>query len=463
MDQAPVSPFSIGNVRRFIAFRAFFNARFYYPVFTVLFLDFGLTLSQFALLNVVWAATIVCLEVPSGALADTVGRRNLLVFSGAIMVVEIALLCFVPTGRAGLLFAVFLLNRVLSGMAEAAASGADEALAYDSLLRSGDARDWGRVLEMQLRVQSMTFVAVMTIGAAVYDSVLMGNVARWVGIEAPITQEITLRFPLYLTLGMALLTLMTTLSMREEHTPRKGDCSVSAQCSASIFHAFRLTLQAGRWILQTPFALLVILAGLLLDHIIRMLITLNSQYYRVIGFPEATFGLIGSAMAILEIFVPRLARRLAEKRSPPFNMHLMAIMTFAGLAGLTFAVPWWGIVPVVLLMSVMYGSHFFVSHYLNQVAESHQRATILSFKGLSFNLAYAMIGIMYSLLLAGLKGWALDTHVPVHEEELQDVVFVQSLSWFPWYFLVLLLALYLFAWRRTRHSQRSPFSHSFFA
>lgn len=463
MGQEQVSPFSIGNVRRFIAFRAFFNARFYYPVFTVLFLDFGLTLSQFALLNVVWAATIVCLEVPSGALADTVGRRNLLVFSGAIMVVEIALLCFVPTGRAGLLFAVFLLNRVLSGMAEAAASGADEALAYDSLRKWGDAQDWGRVLEMQLRIQSMTFVAVMTMGAAVYDPALMGNVVRWVGIETQITQETTLRFPLYLTLGMALLTLLTTLSMKEEQIPKEGECSLPAACTASIVHALRVTLQAGRWILQTPFALLVIMAGLLFDHIIRMLITLNSQYYRVIGFPEATFGLIGSGMALLGIFVPRLARKLAGKHPPAFNMHLLAVVTFAGLAGMSFVLPWWGLVPVVLLMSVMYASHFFVSHYLNQVAQSHQRATILSFKGLSFNLAFALIGVKYSLLLSGLKGWTLDTHIPVHEEELQDVVFIQSLSWFPWYFLVLLLALYLFAWRRTRHSQRSPFPHSFFS
>ena len=61
------STFAIRNVRLFIAFRVFFNARFYYPVFTILFLDFGLTLEQFALLNAAWAAAIVLLEVPSGA------------------------------------------------------------------------------------------------------------------------------------------------------------------------------------------------------------------------------------------------------------------------------------------------------------------------------------------------------------------------------------------------------------
>ena len=62
------SPFAITNIRCFVAFRLLFNARFYYPVFTILFLDYGLTIEQFALLNSVWAATIVIAEVPSGAL-----------------------------------------------------------------------------------------------------------------------------------------------------------------------------------------------------------------------------------------------------------------------------------------------------------------------------------------------------------------------------------------------------------
>ena len=78
------SPFGIRNVRLFIAFRVFFNARFYYPVFTILFLDFGLSLEQFALLNAAWASAIVLLEVPSGALADTFGRRNLLMVTGGL-------------------------------------------------------------------------------------------------------------------------------------------------------------------------------------------------------------------------------------------------------------------------------------------------------------------------------------------------------------------------------------------
>ena len=58
------------NANRFIIFSVFFTARAYYPVLAILFIDLGLSLDQFVLLNLIWAATIFLFEVPSGALAD---------------------------------------------------------------------------------------------------------------------------------------------------------------------------------------------------------------------------------------------------------------------------------------------------------------------------------------------------------------------------------------------------------
>jgi hypothetical protein len=37
--------------RRFVLFRVLFNSRFYYPVLAVLFLDLGLTATEYTLLN----------------------------------------------------------------------------------------------------------------------------------------------------------------------------------------------------------------------------------------------------------------------------------------------------------------------------------------------------------------------------------------------------------------------------
>ena len=435
------SPFEIRNVRLFIAFRVFFNARFYYPVFTILFLDFGLTLEQFALLNAAWAASIVLLEVPSGALADIIGRRNLLVTTGILMVIEIALLCFVPMGNSDLLFGIFLANRVLSGAAEAAASGADEAIAYDTLKKEGDIRDWPRVLEKQMRIQSIAYIGAMSLGAAVYDPTLMQRLVDAQGLNIHLTQDITLRFPLYLTFIMAIMTLLATLKLQEERPSIKPECDPSENCGKSIIRAFKLTLQAGGWILKTPFALVIILAGLMFDNCIRMVITLGSQYYRLIKLPEASFGLIGSGFAVLGLIIPWLAYKMVNRHSPAFNLGVMAIVSIIGLIGISFFWPIIGLLPVALLSVVMYLGRFFQSHYLNRITASHQRATVLSFKGLSFNLAYGLIGILYSILLVFLRPHLAASHPDLSHTAIENLVFIKSIGWFPWYFLLTLTIL----------------------
>lgn len=446
-----LSAFKIKNVRLFIWFRVFFNSRFYYPVFTILFLDFGLTLEQFALLNLVWALTIVILEIPSGAMADTIGRKNLLVFAGACMVLEMGLLCFVPLGNPSLIFYAFLANRVLSGSAEAAASGADEALAYDALKKEGNPKDWGRVLVRQMGWRSAGFVVAMSVGAAVYDPALVERTARWLGFSCPFNQSSTLRFPLYLTLINALVTLSITLSMQKiQHLDATGGAAKPGQ---SIFKAFKLTLDAGKWILQTPFALIIILSGMFFDHLIRMMITLNSEYYRMIQLPESAFGLIGSGLALLGLLVPRIALKMAEKHTPAVNLYILAAIALAGFWGVTLFLPVYGLIPMALLSGVMYFTGFFVSHYLNRITDSEQRATVLSFKGLSFNLAYGLVCLLYAMLLGFLRSHDTISNPQVSETLLETRIFMQSLNVFPWYFIVCLVFLVIFSARKMRRSR----------
>jgi len=447
MNEIGRSPFQIHNVRMFILFRMLFNARFYYPVFSILFLDFGLTLSQFAILNAVWAATIVICEVPSGALADTIGRRNLLVFAGSLMVVEIAIWAFVPRTNLTLLFWVFVLNRILSGIAEAAASGADEALAYDSLQQEGNIDDWGRVLERQIQVQSIGFFVAMTLGGVIYDPQLMQKGADFLGLGLAITREETLRLPIYFTLITAVLVLLTTLRMREVVNKEKKSTDQSRQ---TINESFRLVWGAGRWIFRTPFVLGLMLFGLLYDSVARMIITMASQYYRIIEIPEALFGVLGSTVALFGFFIPGIARRLSERRSALFNMLLTAVLILVGLTGMSFAWPKIGIFPALILFSSLYFVGFFLSHYLNQATSSERRATVLSFKGLFLNLGYGGIGILYSLLLARLRGQISPEQAELAEETIKNIVFVDSLPWFGWYFAVCLVILLFFFARPLR-------------
>lgn len=422
------------NVRSFTLFRMFFSARFYYPVYALLFLDYGLTLAQFGLLNGIWAATIVCLEVPSGALADTVGRRNLLIVAGICMLLEMAVLLVAPVGGGGWLFAFFVLNRVLSGAAEAAASGADEALVYDSLKEAGQEGEWGKVLERVQRDTSLAFFFAMMIGAAVYDPQMVNAVLQFFGASFLVEQSQLIRLPILLTFFSGVIVFWMALRMKEPALETK------LTVRETLAQSWKQTGSAARWIWVTPLPFGIILAAMVIDSVVRQFLTLASEYWNVIELPIASYGLIGSSMALMGLFVPRLARLLTEKSTPLKNFLLTSSAVFIGLLGLGFAVPLWGIVPAIFLYASIQLTGFFVSRYLNEAAPSEQRATVLSFRGLSTNFSYGAVSLMYSGLIVWIKSQADGTVVG---EAAQQSVFVDSLQTFAWYFAFTVLMVFV--------------------
>jgi hypothetical protein len=143
---------------------------------------------------------------------------------------------------------------------------------------------------------------------------------------------------------------------------------------------------------------------------------------------------------------------MVNRSSAGFNLGIMAAVSLIGLLGMTFFIPILGLVPLALLSVVMYMSRFFESHYLNRITASHQRATVLSFKGLSFNLAYGLIGVLYAVLLAFLRPRTAAITPGLSALELENAVFVGSMAWFPWYFAVTFVILILVARRQLRHT-----------
>jgi len=438
------SPFQISNIRLFIAFRVFFNARFYYPVFTILFLDYGLTIEQFSILNTVWAITIVCAEVPSGALADSLGRKRLLVLTSVLMMIELGVIAFVPIANMSLVFWAFLINRILSGLAEASASGADEAIAYDSLQQEGNPDQWPRVLSVQMRIKSLAGFITMTVGALVYDPDVVNKCLHWIGIESAVTQDISMRFPIYLTLVLALLAFWSTIRLQETNGIHKVDPPPVSL--AGVSEALRITLQAGLWILKTPFALAIILFGMMYDHVLRIIITLTSQYLRLIDLPEASFGIIMAVLSLLGLLVPKLAEYMVEKFSPAQNAAWLALFTMLTLWSLTGFVPYFGVIPMAMVMIGLMLTAFFTSHYLNQVTSSEQRATVLSFKGMAFNLAYGVIGILFAVLIMQLRESARHDYPGWSAELVENEAFRQSFHWFPGYGGILIAMIALFCY-----------------
>ena len=181
-----------------------FNSRFYYPVLAILFLDLGFSPAQYTVLNFAWAVAIVLTDVPAGVLADRIGRKPLVVARPSAWWAR----CAADPRAAGwrlVLFLFCLANRVLSGVAEGMASGADEALVFDSLAERNRSDEWPQVLDQVMRWQSVGMVIAMLVGGASYDPIFMNAAVSRRRCCGPSDQGMTLRFPIYLNLAMALV------------------------------------------------------------------------------------------------------------------------------------------------------------------------------------------------------------------------------------------------------------------
>ena len=429
------------NIRLFIAFRLLFNARFYYPVFAVIQLDYGLTMEQFALLNAVWAVTIVVLEVPSGALADRIGRKQMVVWASILMVLEIAVIAFVPFGNPSIVFIAWVINRILSGAAEAAASGADEALAYDSLPADKQESEWPGVLARLMKLSSLAFVSAMIIGAAVYDPIFISKLCNGLGLDIAITKMQAIRFPVYLTLLSSIFAVYVALAMTEP--PQETKCSGPCSLWSGVF-------SAGKWILKTPIVFAIILAALIHDSLVRLFLTAGSEYYRLIQIPEVAFGLIGAAFSGLGIITSGMAKNLVERYSIEKNFLIVSILVLIGLFGITLAIPIYGVLVIIFLSAAFSFLNFFTSHYLNAEVDSHHRATVLSFRGLALNLGFGSLSLLYAALLKGLRDPG-NTDPLVHAS---SSIFRESLYWLPGTFMVMLVPLLVYYFIYVRKYRR---------
>ena len=388
------------NWRLFLWFRVLFSARFYYPVLAVLFLDLGLTATQYTLLNVAWAAASLLSDIPAGVLADRIGRKPLLVAAGCCMIAEMALLCLAPRNAGTLLFLFCLANRILSGLAEGMASGADEAIVYDSLAEQQRTGDWHRVLEQLTRWQSVGFVIAMLAGGAVYAPGFVNGALGMLGLHAHFDQAITLRFPVYLTLASAVGVLLLALAFRDpERRSPHAITGPGGSHASSLAGAFTFVVQAGRWLLGSPVALFVVTAGFLLESSVRLFLTFSSSYFRVIGIPEAAFGLLGAVMGGLGYFVSPWARRMIGSGSVMRSFQIIAVVVLVGFCGVALHPPHWGVLFAFPLGAAMTLIGFSVSSYLNTLVDSHHRATVLSFKGAAFNVAYGLVSLLFALAL----------------------------------------------------------------
>ncbi|GEM_PF-5756354 len=283
----------IGNIRIMLGV-SFLQMLAFYSCVSALFLQSrGLNFTEILALESFVAAGIFLFEIPSGVWADRFGRRRLLVAANALAVVGMAIFA---TGHHFLFFA---LESFLGGIGIACASGADQALIYDSLQaegREGEARGvFGRLS------------AAGTVGHLVAYP-LGGLLASY-----------SLTLPVYVTLISSVLALLLVLQLEEPpRAPLEGHGDVedaggaTAQSSTGTWVA---SWQGLKVILGRRRLLAFSLATGAVWTLYHNLYYLNQPVFARGGLPIVYFGLAAAAMSgsrLLALKVDSFAVRLGE-------------------------------------------------------------------------------------------------------------------------------------------------------
>lgn len=150
-----------------------------YALYALLFADHGLNTAQISSLLALWSVTSFLLEVPSGAWADTVSRRGLLVLSGGLVAAAFTLWTATPS------YLGFALGFVLWGVSGALESGTFEALMYDELAARDQAGAYARLMGYTRAAAEITVLVAILAAAPLY---VLGGYALvgWVSVATAV-------------------------------------------------------------------------------------------------------------------------------------------------------------------------------------------------------------------------------------------------------------------------------------
>lgn len=190
-------------LRRYLLLTAlrWLPAGLFAPVAVFLPLDRGLTLSELGIVAATQGFVVFFLELPTGGLADAIGRRRVILASQVVALASSALFIVADS------FAAFVAMFALTGVYRALDSGPLDAWYVDTV----HATDPNAKLEKGLSAHGMVFGVAMAVGALASSALVALH---------PIKSVEPLVLPVFVALGVQALALAAAWAlMREPHRP----------------------------------------------------------------------------------------------------------------------------------------------------------------------------------------------------------------------------------------------------
>ena len=352
-------------------------------IFTLWFLERGLTVSQALVMFAVTGVVVFALELPTGGFADAMGRRPVLVAAAAVNIVAGAVLIL------GGSFWAFLVGAALQGVFRALDSGPLEAWYVDTVHATEPDAD----VDQTLAAEGSVMGASMALGA-----VVSGGLIAW----DPLSADTALLLPMlgWVSLnGLYLLGLLLLMKEPRTHVDVTGlrRAAVSAQEAPGVIRDGLSLLRHNRVLLSLVMVELFWTAALVVFETLQPV-----RLAELVGGEERAGALMGPVAAVgWGVFA--LGSALAGLSSRRIGVARTAILArvLNGLGAVTM-----GLVtgPVGLIAAYLftYGLHGsgspMHSALLHREAQARNRATVLSMNSMVFFIAFSLVGPPLGLL-----------------------------------------------------------------
>jgi MFS family permease len=332
-------------------------ASFIWGINTIFLLDAGLTNLEAFAANAFFTAGMVLFEVPTGIVADTIGRRTSYLLGTVTLTLSTFL--YVALWQIEAPFWQWAVASMLLGLGFTFFSGAVEAWLVDALTATGFTGEMETVFG---RGQIVTGIAMLT------GSVAGGFVAQQTSLGVPFV------------LRGVILIVMFGLAFRLMHdigfTPEKGGRPLTEMrkiASDSIEYGWRVP--AVKWLMVE--VLFTGGVGIYAFYALQpYLLELygDPQAYQVAGLVAA---IVAGAQIAGGIAAPHIRRLFRRRTSALIATAGLSVLTL-GLIGLVES--FWAVIGLIVIWGLLFAATLPIRQtYLNGLIPSRQRATILSF------------------------------------------------------------------------------------
>lgn len=366
------------NLWKLCATRLFFWMFFFSSVMTAFFTQWGkLDLFQVFFLNSWFFFWNFILEIPTGALADRIGRKWSLVLGSLAGTVGTLVYILRPD------FRCFLAGEVIFAFAFTLHSGADDALAYDTLLALRKEKD-SKVQLARMENFKLTGIIVGTL--------LGGFIAQRWGLAAPMVAYVV---PSCLGMVIAMTLLEPPHPSKEKKKPSYGF----------------IVKEGIRFFLKERSLGLLTLELAFSNSFMWALIWLFQPLLRRDGMPLQYFGIVHALSCGGQILVLSHIQSVEKVMGSKRNFVLGAT-AIAGVMFLILGLVHW--LPVTIL-AIIFGFSFGLSRmpvfisYMNKFIPSDKRATVLS----ASSMARTFSLVVMNLISGVLANWSVSGTMPI--------------------------------------------------